>query len=227
MHDAELTWSILSIDVNYTVSDVQGPYKALNNCPLFNLMEPLKLDETEYPDNLERYKEVTAYLKASHSFDEVNDVITTYVGGYLASGEGRTFPYDNHIPIDSRGVMTSHLMDRTLMKIFFDNGASKSYPNLKFFNRTPWLHDLPRFTTSCPGITMGNGAVVQAKFIIPMIFVIHGHIFEIYTIVCYIEDNLDLVFGMKNMIETEGIINTRTSTYDFLGHSIPIYPVNS
>ena len=74
---------------------------------------------------------------------------------------------------------------------------------------------------------MGNGAVVQAKFIIPMIFMIHGHIFEIYTIVCDIEDNLDLVFGMKNMIETEGIINTRTSTYDFLGCSIPIYPVNS
>ena len=42
---------------------------------------------------------------------------------------------------------------------------------------------------------MGNGAVVQAKFIIPMIFMIHGHIFEIYTIVCDIEDNLDLVFG--------------------------------
>ena len=43
-------------------------------------MEPLKLDETEYPDNLERYKEVTAHLKVFHSFDEVNDVITTYLG---------------------------------------------------------------------------------------------------------------------------------------------------
>ena len=247
MHDAELTWSILSTDVNYTVFDVQGPYKDLKNSPLFNLMEPLKLDKTEYPDNLDRYGEVTAHLKVFNSFDEVNDVITTYLGGYLAPEEGRTFPYDNHIPIDSRRVTTGHLMDRTIMKVFFDNGASKSYLNLKFFNRTPCLHNLPRFTTSCPGITMGNGAVVQAKNqtstpipkisflkppctsleptinpnpwlcdkIIPMIFMIHGHIFEIYTIVCDIEDNLDLVFGMKNMIETEGIINTRTSTYDF------------
>ena len=80
MHDAELTWSILSTDVDYTVADVQGPYKALNNSPLFNLMEPLKLDETEYPDNLDRYEEVTAHLKVSHSFDEVNDIITTYLG---------------------------------------------------------------------------------------------------------------------------------------------------
>ena len=124
-------------------------------------------------------------------------------------------------------MTTGHIMDRTVMKVFFDNGALKSYLNLKFFNRTPRLLDLPRFTISCSGITMGNGAVVQAKSIIPIIFMIHGHIFEIYTIVCDIEDNLDLVFGMKNMIETEGIINTRTSTYDFLGCSIPIYPVNS
>ena len=74
---------------------------------------------------------------------------------------------------------------------------------------------------------MGNGAVVPAKFIIPLTFMTHGHIFEIYTIVCDTEDNLDLVFGMKNMTETEGIVNTRTSTYDFLGHSIPIFPVNN
>ena len=74
---------------------------------------------------------------------------------------------------------------------------------------------------------MGNGAVVSAKFIIPLTFMTHGHIFEIYTIVCDIEDNLDLVFGMKNMTETEGIVNMRTSTYDFLGHSIPIFPVNN
>ena len=49
---------------------------------------------------------------------------------------------------------------------------------------------------------MGNGAVVPAKFIIPLTFMTHGDIFEIYTIVCDIEDNLDLVFGMKNMTET-------------------------
>ena len=158
---------------------------------------------------------MTAHLKVSHSFDEVNEVSTTYLGGYLAPGGGRTFPHDNQIPIDSRGVTTGHFMDRTVMKVFFDNGASESYLNLKFFNRTPRLQELPQFTTSCPGITMGNGAVVPAKFIIPLTFMIHGHIFEIYTIVCDIEDNLDLVFGMKNTTETEGIVNTRTSTYDF------------
>ena len=67
MHDAELTWSILSTDMDYTVFGVQGPYKALNNSLLFSQMEPLKLDETKYPENLDRYEEVTAHLKVSHS----------------------------------------------------------------------------------------------------------------------------------------------------------------
>ena len=37
----------------------------------------------------------------------------------------------------------------------------------------------------------------------------HGHIFEIYTIVAAIDDGMDLVFGFKNMAETEGRLNTR------------------
>ena len=54
----------------------------------------------------------------------------------------------------------------------------------------------------------------------------HGHIFEIYTIVAEIDDGMDLVFGFKNMTETEGRLNTRTGEYDFIGRSIPVYPQN-
>ena len=41
-----------------------------------------------------------------------------------------------------------------------------------------------------------------------------------------IDDGMDLVFGFKNMIETEGMLNTRTGEYDFIGRSIPIYLQN-
>ena len=92
MHDVELTWSVLSTDVDYTVLDVQGPYKALNNSILSNLMEPLKIDEAKYPDNLDRYEEVTTHLKVSHSFDEVNDVITTYLVGIPSTRGGKNLP---------------------------------------------------------------------------------------------------------------------------------------
>ena len=52
----------------------------------------------------------------------------------------------------------------------------------------------------------------------------HGHVFEIYTIVADIDDGIDLVFGFKNMVETEGMLNTQTGEFDFLGRSIPIFP---
>ena len=37
---------------------------------------------------------------------------------------------------------------------------------------------------------------------------------------------MDPVFGFKNMVETEGMLNTRTGEYDFIGSSIPIFPQN-
>ena len=34
------------------------------------------------------------------------------------------------------------------------------------------------------------------------------------------------MYGFKNMVETEGMLNTRTGEYDFIGRSIPIFPQN-
>ena len=71
-----------------------------------------------------------------------------------------------------------------------------------------------------------NRSIVPALFVIPILFMACGHTFEIFTIVAEIDDDMDLVFGFKNMVETEGILNTRTGEYDFIGRSIPIFPQN-
>ena len=42
-----------------------------------------------------------------------------------------------------------------------------------------------------------------------MIVDIHGHRFEIFTLVSEIHDNVDLVMGMKNIFELEGVIDSR------------------
>ena len=55
---------------------------------------------------------------------------------------------------------------------------------------------------------------------------IQGHLFEIYTIVAALHEGIDLVIGMKNMVELEGILNTRTRSFNFLSQSIPVYPQN-
>ena len=45
-------------------------------------------------------------------------------------------------------------------------------------------------------------------FVIPIIVNIHGHRFEIYTLVSEIHENVDIILGIKNVLELEGIINS-------------------
>ena len=45
-------------------------------------------------------------------------------------------------------------------------------------------------------------------FIIPIVIDVHGHRFEIFTLVSGIHENVYLVLGIKNKLELEGIINS-------------------
>ena len=65
---------------------------------------------------------------------------------------------------------------------------------------------------------MGNGTWVPALFIIPIVFTMGDMAFEVYTLVCEMSSS-DFIWGMKNVIETEGIIDTRTMKYKFLNRS--------
>ena len=65
---------------------------------------------------------------------------------------------------------------------------------------------------------------VSVLFIIPVIIDIHGHRLEIYTLVSEIHENVDLVLGIKNVFELEGVINSRDCCFKFLNRSVPIYP---
>ena len=56
-------------------------------------------------------------------------------------------------------------------------------------------------------IQVGNGQFVNMLFIIPVIVDMHGHRFEIYTLVSEIHEDVDLVLGIKNVFELEGVIN--------------------
>ena len=49
------------------------------------------------------------------------------------------------------------------------------------------------------------------------------HIFEVFTLVSEIHDNMDLVLGMRNAYELEGIIDMRDSSFRFLNRSIPFF----
>ena len=227
MKKCDLTWSILSTEIDYTTNKDGSPYTEMNSSNLYNrLSEDEQLITEDSSDQRdERFEEVTCTLHYSHKFDGTNDVSTIYLGSYVAKDEPRTFPVDNYIPLDGRGMSKAYLSNGTPMKLFFDSGASRSYLSKKFMTN-PVLHDMPKFVTTCTGIRIGNGSIVQALFVIPLLFMSCGQTFEIFTIVAEIDDDMDLVFGFKNMTETEGMLNTRTCEYDFTGRSIPIFPQN-
>ena len=228
MKRCDLTWSILSTEIDYTTNKDNSPYSEMNTSNLYNkLQEDEQLITESSSDQWdERFEEVTCSLHYSHKFDDANDVSTTYLGSHLDKDEPRTFPVDNHIPFDGRGMSKAYLSNGTPMKMFFDSGASRSYLSKRFYDTNPMLHDMPKYVTTCTGIRIGNGSIVPALFVIPILFMACGHTFEIFTIVAEIDDDMDLVFGFKNMVETEGLLNTRTGEFDFIGRSIPIFPEN-
>ena len=228
MKRCDLTWSILSTEIDYTTDKDNSPYSEMNTSNLYNKLQEEEQLITESSSDQwdERFEEVTCSLHYSHKFDDTNDVSTTYLGSCLEKEELRTFPVDNHIPFDGRGMSKAYLSNGTPMKMFFDSGASRSYLSKRFYDTNPMLHDMPKYVTTCTGIRIGNGSIVPALFVIPILFMACEHTFEIFTIVAEIDDDMDLVFGFKNMVETEGLLNTRTDEFDFIGRSIPIFPQN-
>ena len=60
--------------------------------------------------------------------------------------------------------------------------------------------------------------------LIPVITELNGHRLEVFTLVSEIFDNVDMVLGIKNLFELEGVIDSRESSFRFLCRSIPIFP---
>ena len=98
---------------------------------------------------------------------------------------------------------------------------SKSY-----YMRCKSLHALAKFSSKTQRIQVGNGQYVAVLFVIPVIIDIHGHRFEVFTLLSEIHDNVDLVLGMKNVFELEGVIDTRDSSFKFLNRSLPFYSID-
>ena len=77
------------------------------------------------------------------------------------------------------------------------------------------LHSLPKFASETQRIQVGNGQNVSVLFVVLIIVNISGHIFEIYTLVSKIHKNIDLVLGIKNMFDLEGIISSQECYFGF------------
>ena len=56
---------------------------------------------------------------------------------------------------------------------------------------------------------------MSVVFIISIIIDIHGNRFEKYTLLSKIHENVDMVLGIKNVFELEGVINAQECCFSF------------
>ena len=109
-------------------------------------------------------------------------------------------------------------------QILLDTGVSKSYMSKSYYLRCKALHDLPKFASKTQRIQVRNGQYIGVLFVIPVIIEICSHRLEVFTLVSEIFDYVNMVLGIKNLFELEGVIDSCESCFRFLSRSIPIFP---
>ena len=234
-------WSIFNDNVRYVQHD-QATSQNLN----FDTLDYrdhkdlfLKLKEEErktldidfglYPDitkarYLDVYEDVYAEIVYANRFNENSDLSTTYLG-QIGMMRDTKVKVEERFPITGQGFASGKLLEGTECQILLDTGATKSYMSKVYYLRCKTLHLLPKFSSTMQRIQVGNGQDVSMLFVIPVIIEVHGHRFKIFTLVSKIHDNVDLVMGMKNIFELEGVIDSRDSCFGFLSRSIPFFPM--
>ena len=169
------------------------------------------------------YEGVHTEMVYTNRCDENSDMSTTYLGQTQITRETR-IKVEEKFPITGQGFTLGKLLGGTECQILLDTGASKSYMSKSYYLRCKSLHTLPKFASHTQRIQVGNGQYVGVLFVIPVIVDVHGHRFEIFTLVSEIHKNVDLVLGIKNIFELEGVIDSCDSCFSFLNRSIIFVP---
>ena len=120
---------------------------------------------------------------------------------------GMIIKAEEKFPIFGQGYANGKLLHDTECSILIDTGASKSCMSKSYYMQCKSLHALPNFASSMQKVQIGNGQCVAVLFVIPVIIDVCRHRFEVFTLVSEIHDNVDLVLGMKNVFELEGVID--------------------
>ena len=230
-------WSILSNLLNYVQhSRFNTMSHSLNIKPVNRYKvkpnEEGEFREVDFGTNsqslqaeyLDVYEGIQSDIVSSSRFDENSDISMTYLGKIGQEESQNKLKAEESFPISENGYTLGRLLDGTKCQLLLDTGTSKSFMSKSFYMHCKSLHTLPKFAAIMQRIQVGNGQCVSVLFIIPVIIEVHGHRFKIYTLVSEIHENVDLVLGIKNVFELEGVINSRDCRFEFLNRSVPIYP---
>ena len=174
--------------------------------------ERLNIDFGESPNVLKDkymdvYEDVFAEVVTTNRFDENVDLSTTYFGKIGMRRED-IMKAEESFPISEQGFVMEGILNGEECQILLDTGVSKSYISKSYYLRCKALHNLPKFASKTQRIQVGNGQYVAVLFVILVIIEICGHRLEVFTLVSEIFDNVDMVLGIKNLFEIEGMIDS-------------------
>ena len=230
-------WSILSNLLNYVQhSKFDSKDHTLNVKPVNRYKvkpnEEKEFREVDFGTNVQNlqtkyldvYEGIQSGIVSSSRFDENSDISMTYLGKTGQEESQDKLKAEESFPMSENGYTLGRLLDGTKCQLLLDTGASKSFMSKSFYMHCKSLHTLPKFAAGTQRIQVRNGQCINVLFITPAIIEVHGHRFEIYTLVSEIHENVDLVLCIKNVFELEGIINSRDCRFEFLNRSLPIYP---
>ena len=200
-------WSILSNVLNYIQCDkhprttynlsIKAVNKYKNSSEAGKEREIMELDFGVMPKILqEEYldvcEEIQSEIVSTTRFDENSDLSTTYLGKSDKTRNDKLKAQES-FPLSEHGYTLSKLLDGTEHQLLLDTGASKSFMSKSFYMGCKSLHSLPKFASKTQRIQVVNGQYISVLFIIPVIIDVHGHRFEIYTLVSENHENVDLV----------------------------------
>ena len=233
-------WSILSDNIVYVKledNDIMNgidikPIDYRDHKRMYRKMgkeegEWLNIDFGESPEIMRNrymdvYDEIYAEVATTSRFDENVDLSTTYLGKIDMKRE-EVMKGEESFPISEQGSVMGRLLNGEECQILLDIGASKLYMSKSYYLRCKSLHNLPKFASKTQRIQVRNGQYVGVLFVITVIVEINGHRLEVFMLVSEIFDNVDMVLGIKNLFELEGVTDSRELSFRFLSRSIPIF----
>ena len=169
------------------------------------------------------YEDVFAEVVTTNRFDENVDFSNTYLGK-IGMKKENTMKAEEGFLILEQGFVIGKVLHGKECQILLDTGASKSYMSKSYYLRSKALHELHRFESKTQRIQVVNGQYVGVLFVLLVIVEICSHRLEVFTLVSEIFDNIDMILGIMNIFELEGVINSQDSCFRFLSRLIIIFP---
>ena len=78
-----------------------------------------------------------------------------------------------------------------------DTGCSKPILNRKFYNKHPYLHQLPHYPIQSIGVIAADDGAIKVTKAIQFMVRFHGHVFEFIAYLADMSETFDFVIGHR------------------------------